>query len=145
MKAKNLRIGNYLIYDKKIIYISEITKQGIGMYDGYGLDKNSPFECLKPIILTEEWLRNFGFEGSDMDMWIILPLGNELELHIDCVFEGKFENACLTKGRTDFGIPGKDYKFAYLNDCKYVHSLQNLFFALTGSELSLKTESSTCG
>jgi hypothetical protein len=29
--------------------------------------------------------------------------------------------------------------FAYLNDLKYVHELQNLFFALTGTELEIET------
>jgi len=133
MEAKNFRIGNLVNgYDNKPFEFSETEFEEYA--NGIGID-----EMVKePIKLTEEWLRKLGFEGHDMDMWVVLPTGNELELHIDCVLEGKFENACLTQGRKETGIPGKDYKFAYLNECKHVHQLQNLFFALTGKELELK-------
>jgi len=129
MKAKNFRIGNIVDLWGSVAYIQRCdfseSEHGIAVDEA------------KPIKLTESWLRKLGFEGNDMDMWIVLPTGNELELHIDCVREGQFENACLTQGRQETGIPGKDYKFAYLNDCKNVHELQNLFFALTGTELEV--------
>lgn len=139
MKAKNFRIGNVVKYDNRIFTIHTIADEfptldtiefGIGVVD---------WNNIEPIKLNEDWLRGLGFEGHDMDMWKVLPTGNELELHIDCVREGEFEHACLTQGRTDKGIPGKDYKFAYLNDLKYVHELQNLFFALSGTELEIET------
>ena len=152
MEAKNFRIGNLvtikgtaLHYDgasKDVLFEVGELKEDVVQFKGF--DTGEYYKDLKPIDLNMGWLKLFGFEGCDMDMWIVLPLGNELELHIDCVFPEKFENACLTQGRTDKGIPGEDYKFAYLNECKHVHELQNLFFALTGKELELKHESSAC-
>lgn len=135
--ARDLRVGN-LVYIPKTDQIATVC--GIIEFMGVQVNKNIifepiPFEEIKPIKLTEKILRSFYFEGNDMDMWIVLPIGNELELHIDCVREGEFEHTCLTQGRTEKGVPGKDYKFTYLKVCKNVHELQNLYHALTGKEL----------
>lgn len=70
-----------------------------------------------PIPLTEEWLLRFGFVSN--------PYQDRYELdkiHIQCD---------KTKGTTDLWIEGAPH-------IKYVHSLQNYVFALTGQELELK-------
>ncbi len=155
MKPTELRIGNLILgeyynhndeerEDEKygLCKVVGINAAGFSEYNIWveGLDETGieEYERFEGVRITEEWLLRFGFEGDNMDMWKVLPTGNQLELHIDCVWEGKFENACLTQGRTGEGVPGKDYKFAYLSDVKYIHQLQNLYFALTGKELELK-------
>ncbi|HMC01388.1 MAG TPA: hypothetical protein VKN14_10175 [Flavobacteriaceae bacterium] len=138
METKNLRRGN-LVKNKhhQILYVSAIHQDKLDVTK----DKKSgdytthSSKNILGIPLNTEWLEKLGFIGNTMDMWIALPLGNELELHIECVREGEFEHACLTQGRTGEGVPGKDYKFAYLRDLGYVHEAQNLFFWLTGKEL----------
>lgn len=117
MKANELRIGNYIQYPnlKKPIRVSII--------DTTQTDKDTK---AKPIPLTEEWLLNFGleyFEGWD-----------------DMIFyrENNWEqkNDWFELHKTLQGFIFEDFRS---QNIKYVHSLQNLFFALTGEELTLKT------
>lgn len=71
-------------------------------------------DYIKPIPLTEEWLVKFGFliNGSCCE-------NNKIVLY-------KIINP------TEFHLAGVKLQ--------YVHQLQNLYFALTGEELTLKTE-----
>ena len=77
---------------------------------------NSTIIFSDPIPLTEEWLTKFGFE----------------------LIEGNFH---LYANGFSLDINGSITKF-WVNetivDIKYVHQLQNLFFALTGEELKIK-------
>ena len=85
----------------------------IQIQNGWEIDEGN--EC-QPIPLTEEWLLKFGFEYSDLNgdsgLWKIPP----------------------------FQIYGKYNQFIYdyRLDVNYVHQLQNLYFALTGEELTIK-------
>lgn len=70
-------------------------------------------EC-EPIPLTEEWLLKFGFE----------PLGSsrfDFKIFTYYLYDGSFYN-----------------QSSRLSTIKYVHQLQNLYFALTGEELKIK-------
>ena len=64
----------------------------------------------KPIPLTEDWLRKLGVKDS---VWVFELFNNGGEFHIS----------------TENG------DWIFIN---YVHQLQNLYFALTGDELSIK-------
>jgi hypothetical protein len=67
---------------------------------------------IKPIILTEEWLLKLGFD-------INIPYG--------WFYRGFKLN--------------KNFSYELIGDAikiKYVHQLQNLYFALTGEELTIK-------
>jgi hypothetical protein len=79
------------------------------------LPENCTPENTKPIPLTEEWLLRFGFvKGRKDKFWVIL------------------ENQLMYKyGRVYYN------SWAILeSQPKYVHQLQNLYFALTNQELS---------
>ena len=86
----------------------------IQIQNGWEIDEGN--EC-QPIPLTEEWLEKFGFEYSDLNgdsgLWKIPP----------------------------FQIYGKcnQFIYEYALDVNYVHQLQNLYFAITGEELTIKT------
>jgi hypothetical protein len=74
-------------------------------------------EDLNPIPLTEEWLLKFGF------------------------VEYKTEDKHHTFAKRSFNWnDGVLYVIGhgYINHIKYVNQLQNLFFALTGEELTIK-------
>lgn len=75
------------------------------------------------IPLTEEWLLNFGFKGLSTSNYLGLLLGI-------IYFRWDKESKYL-----DFEL---DYESVQLPHIKYVHQLQNLYFALTGDELTLK-------
>lgn len=115
MKSSELRIENFirLIENKKIVKCdSETIYQGVDEY-------------FEGIPITEEWLLKFGFEKR------IIGKGNNISsyrleikrlLHIHLRFQKDQWNFAI-------GISG------YILSIKYVHQLQNLYFALTGEEL----------
>jgi hypothetical protein len=80
-------------------------------------------EDIKPIPLTEEWLLKFGLEymeGWDDQTYYCCPKHQQFQI-MQCIY-------------------GYEYDYTVL---KYVHQLQNLYYSLTGTELSLaknKTE-----
>ncbi|MEN5306801.1 hypothetical protein ABE425_04755 [Chryseobacterium cucumeris] len=69
----------------------------------------------EPIELNEDWLLKFGFHKVQYSFWI-----NGLAVHNNTPFEFYI---LYEQNRT------------YI---KYVHQLQNLYFALTGEELKIK-------
>lgn len=119
IKAKELRIGNWVDYKVKDNHVQ------LELNDFEEMNKNVDFLgwMLKPIPLTEEWLIKFGFVRKDNNEFKFLHLKHaSIQLHL---------------------IKGKGYwlyKNGWIigNPMKYVHQLQNLYFALTSQELVLK-------
>lgn len=116
MKATELRIGNYLYYKNTndLAIVELIHKKHFDCRDEYG--SFSPNGNYEPIPLTEEWLLKLGFDKKfSKDKFTIIP-------------NGKLD---YEKGRTYFNA------WTILeHQPEYVHQLQNLYFALTGEELS---------
>lgn len=120
MEAKELRIGNILIdRENRLCKVEELSKgefRAPAIYGGLTSLPNSP------IPLTEEWLVKFGFEKvigwDDMEFWR-RPDWRK------CGFS-------LLKQLQGYEDDG------YGKILPYVHSLQNLYFALTGEELTIK-------
>ena len=84
-------------------------------------------EDIDHIPITEEWLRRFGFKDGLISDFKSLPIGNNTYL-------SGSENGVWV----DKVVDGKDYSVG-LGGAIFVHQLQNLYFALTGKELILKT------
>lgn len=119
MRATELRIGNYLLDEEgDQIQIEEVSPFLHGCK--YRWDWCKTF---KPIPLTEEWLKKFGFS-----------------LFGEAATDSKSpEDWYWVTGKCNFPSIGNLSWVAYLGNinvrCKYVHQLQNLYFALTGEEL----------
>jgi hypothetical protein len=122
MKANELRIGNLITFLGETIEvecISNLPKRK-DMYwikpKGSLIAKEMHF---RPIPLTEEWLLNFEFERLPNTM--------------TCNYSSKCGSVSV------FKMPnGKIFADGFFKDVKLesVHQLQNLYFALTGEELS---------
>lgn len=110
MKATELRIGNYVQYQDKPV---KVTGLNACMIDADEIFDPLIEDNFNPIPLTEEWLKKFGFEFNQY--W-------------NAYHMGRFK---LNKG---WYLCDVVYDVAI----KYVHQLQNLYFALTGEELTLK-------
>ena len=118
MEAKELRIGNlYLNYGIPSIVDADF----IGRLAS--IEKRGKIAIdVSPIPITAEWLERFSFTSNGF-------------------FRMK------RTGRFLFEIPidekGLSVYFCdrVLAKIEYIHQLQNLFYALTGEELTLKTES----
>ncbi len=122
MDTRELRIGNIIYYNG-----TNGPTKNLNKIDGEDIKLMSEkFDYLKlhePIPLTEEWLLKFGFEVDDETGGIgILRTIPEIDFYFEL-------------------FPRDDhFKWGY-KIVKYVHQLQNLYYALTGQELTLKIES----
>ena len=145
MKANLLRIGNLLSvgnYDVKVVEIHHLGVQVCDLEETQ--DTWELFsDRIKPIPLTEEWLLKFGFkkypncrdtfrqEYYDSFQLVIdehtiisfsIPIGyND---NIRCNYDKLYRS--------------EEKKQSYR--VKHIHQLQNIYFALTGEELTFKSE-----
>jgi hypothetical protein len=121
IRKNELRIGNWVRWD----YEESSEGNVYPVEYGYELDdiKNNP-NIVKPIPLSEEWLLKFGFkEKSKWTFVLNTPNGRMLTYHL---------------GTKIIHYGSNGYGSGEIN-CEYVHQLQNLYFALTGEELTIKT------
>lgn len=131
IKAGDLRIGNLIDHSfNGIVKVNGIhpslDKLHIDCVKEQGEGKKAwrDIKEFSPIPLTEEWLVRFGFEYDDE-------------------FEGNVYDSDLG---VSIGVSGDITYFMgnletmwtdVLQETKYVNQLQNLYFALTGEELTL--------
>ena len=127
LQAKELRIGNYIqgeIEEDKFIDIEVVAIDSVDITEcslwGAGLKEQADhYYSFKPIPLTEEWLVklgvNFGFNVYASEYMI----------------EHAIDSYCL---RLVYGVGMSKF----ISELKYVHQLQNLYFALTNEELEIK-------
>ena len=128
LKANELRINN-LLYDNlgRIIKVSEIREEHIIFYLSNNSKIKHTINSFKPIPLTEEWLLKFGFEKKK---W---KAKNSIYFELDKI-EILLQDSYYKKGVTYFN---SNLLFEYFP--KYIHQLQNIYFALTNKELKCKT------
>lgn len=130
LKAQDLRIGNLVEYRIEDELDSrkewwEVT--AIDSDDINWLEKESPESTdYRPIPLTEEWLLKFD-EMKKFGSTIYIPIMNlKAEIHFEI-----YGNEIVSTIKSDFAN-------LILDRIKYVHQLQNLYFALSGTELNNK-------
>jgi hypothetical protein len=123
MKANELRIGNWVNEFRNVerkLFKHQITNaDDIKCFE----DKWVHYE---PIPLTEEWLLSFNInELKEQDVYRV----NYVDYHK----KNNTFNYCLGYYFNEEGYIENIFK-----KIKYVHQLQNLYFALTGEELTIK-------
>ena len=150
MRLEELRIGNYVNVPRidqcpfRIDAFESLSKtfaKVAMVHPEYG-EKFHPLtwysDDLEPIPLTEEWLIKFGFEKviyeSDETGY-----GTDYELEIKGVGCISYSDdfSCALFGSKE----SSKHELGFLpnwDNCKHVHSLQNLYFALIGEELKIK-------
>lgn len=123
MNAKDLRIGNLLQYTdfqkvKKHLRGTtfKVTADDILFLSTYSVN------YVEPIPLTEEWLIKFGFKRIQEDKY-------------GCHYENDECWVYLSRNGFDIEVITRNKRFNLLRTYKYVHQLQNLYFAITGKEL----------
>ena len=130
MKKEDLRIGN-LCYYKVEDSLDERKEWNEGnVIDALDLVAISQCEIAKtksnyePIPLTAEWLKKFGAKNTIDVYWISIS-NLKAEFHFEV-----YEKEIVTTIKSDFCN-------LILDQIKYVHELQNLYYALTKDELVL--------
>lgn len=130
MDARELRIGNWVQTEmfghKRYCQVSSVE---IRDCEHYG--DNWSF---KPITLTPEILEKAGFIWSPFSATWFLNIDEELEL---TWHKNRFEKKIsIDVVSPDYGENRTNSTQKYIN-CRYLHQLQNLYFALTQTELSI--------
>lgn len=140
MEANELRIKNLVNYDEDntVFEVIEISESGIKVKDS---EEETWIELdqFSGIPLTEEWLLKFGFKKQD-DGWFYPNNNFRNQLRICLPDGGEWWNYSL--GYNDFPKRKEDeqpvQEWLVIKLFKHVHQLQNLYYALTGEELTIK-------
>lgn len=124
-------VGNLLSADwdaGRIVSVLEIreTKVIVNDNDWSGLK----YDELSPIPLTGEWLHKFGVKWNNIN-------GSEYYFTTTGLYQLRLDPP--TKGEEDGWTPmTPDGDGSIGKEIFFVHQLQNLFYALTGEELTIK-------
>ena len=122
LKVGDLRIGNVLFYGDRIAKVSSVYRTHFVCEEPktrlvFG---NSIQNNFQPIPLTEEWLVKFGFKKDTGD-----------------IYHYNFFKACFTADNPMwFGQSGCCQDETIKENIKYVHELQNIYYAITNQELT---------
>ena len=135
MNKQELRIGNYVDYEQTTHVITALLNFSAESYwlnQGKGEFQWEGYTCgydeLSGIPLSSEWLERFGFRKDDMLEYYCLATESGIQY-----VEGD-KNGYLEVVLDSDELPVR---------VRYVHQLQNLHFALTGTELTLGEQSPT--
>ena len=126
MEARELRIGNWVKQGRANVQVTGAMIQEI----------NQELLYVDPIPLTEERLLKFGF---DLIPFVAPSQSCGVDLYHGynyAVLKIGYKTELILRYKSDFSkirIEG-----FYSSELKYVHQLQNLYFALTGEELTIK-------
>lgn len=122
MKSNELRIGNWMVIGT--LGKCKITVEAFRELSYFPEIINS----IEPIPLTSEILEKAGFvssfSGDDFHTGILWRVKNTEYLYCE---DGYFVDNCGYYGH-----------YCDIGDVKYLHQLQNLYFALTGEELPIE-------
>ena len=121
MKASELRIGNSIMQDDDFVFVTWWRLE---------LMVNNKLEY-KPIPLTQEWLVKLGFDKLENDIPTYFKCFGNL---IEDDYEFSFNIYVDSEQNYFITVFGRKIII------KYIHQLQNLYFALTEEELTIKDE-----
>lgn len=132
MESKELRIGNLVTteWDKDEFFVVtciDDTDCSVILEDD-GSQDEILLVVVKPIPLSEYWLVKAGFEKEEeYEFGVLICYRYILETRkTNCVFTSNYSTEeCIYVNYNQGGV-----------DIEYVHQLQNLYFALTGTELT---------
>lgn len=147
MEAKNLRIGNLVGIKKTALHADgcntenayfeiEELKKDVVQFKGFHAGEY--YKDLKGIELNAGLLSLYGFDDSDYKEGYT-GVEFRTNLILDFVLTKPFE---LGEWQKKYVFELGNHRFIQI---QYLHELQNLFFAITTTELELKHEASTCG
>lgn len=135
MKPTELRIGNLVLYEGKVVKVEQITKHKIGYHTKPNETRMNYARLweVEPIPITEEWLTKIGF---------ILP--EHKEFYVMCRINGKDNSIRLTRY---FNLWNAEIFASHpevvmlehtIKGLRFVHDLQNAYQLITGKELEIK-------
>ncbi len=126
MKPNELRIGNLILdINDNICIVSSIQDDFItAKYLGIGSTLGG-LENFKPILITEEWLLRLGFRKAKEKLYFLHVPNLAMEIH-----SVLYRDTWLIELAND--------RKNIVTEVLQVHQLQNLYYALTCEELTIK-------
>ena len=119
---KELKIGNLLCYNGKVVRVEQITKHKIGYHTKPNETRlNYARLCeIEPISITEELLLKNNFEQYGY------------------LFKSLFIEIYETPNGWHLHVDNERFETALLMPIKHLHQLQNAYYLATGKELEIK-------
>ena len=150
LDAATLRLGNNIFHNGKVVRVVSLDwdledeSEPLIKVDTLGMEKNAIGGSWKkfielnetnfnPIPLTEEWLLKMGLKETfdECSFEISVSINNRHSV-INASWEPEISVDIYTTN------PYKEDGSWLNTNVKYVHQLQNLYFAITGEELTVK-------
>lgn len=134
MEVEDLRIGNFINFEGDFYTVEQICFDGWLQLDNGQL--NTYISECTPIEITEEWLMKLGFKkhkniiGSYIKTPKNTAKGYGFRLHTQHPFDELFSEI--------YEIYMLESQIHVYGGLKYIHHLQNLYYALTSEELKYK-------
>lgn len=130
MKTNDLRIGNYLKRNNKIVKVNGLSRNEVKYTDNDKGEIVYDIMFFQPIELTEELLVKIGFEKYDEAMNIY-------------AFENERAIVVYVLDRKLLKIEGVENgvlidRNIRLNNVEHLHQLQNAYYCLTNEELNIE-------
>lgn len=148
MTANELRIGNLIAmnlvdFPENYFKVMEVAETAMMVTDEWNREVSIrtghdfyDVEDMEAIPLTEEWLKRFGFaemtfyyDDDKKPQTIEHCIGTNEERH--------YSMRCIDEEWIMMIVGEGLWQMAFAWSIKHVHQLQNLYFALTGAELTL--------
>lgn len=137
MKANELRIGNFVLgYNEKPTVVDDINGFNDGINKWQDMGASGYLEDPKPIPLTEEWLVKFGFSVVDDACYVPEAYNYLRTLNSGSIEVSVGELSTEEQASWGYAIDVFLHTGDSLKHIIYVHQLQNLYYALTGEELT---------
>lgn len=132
MKANDLRVTNFVLNDGELNTILFIGYDSVHLMTRQGKQITAKLDSIQPIPLIDRWLEQLGFKKTTENAGNLICFKKDLITH---------SNRTMTiaewiksdKGHWQIWIESMD-----VTRIKYVHQLQNLYYALTVEELILE-------
>lgn len=136
LKCPDLRIGNYLKYNNKIVNVFGLRPRYIEYYDEDEFLVGDNPEYFEPIELTEEVLLKIGFEDRKGYFNYSRVFGDENNYcdYIHIYYCPMLKHFKFTHDK----VKEDDLQQMDLYNIQYLHQLQNAYHCLTNRELEVK-------
>jgi len=119
MTAKEFRVGNFVRQPNRLGRVQEVWREAVRI-EGY--NNAYDYNHTEPIPITEEWLIDFGFD-------LVVKEGNQGEFRVYQLNEITYNTN-----------HGWWWRHRLPIQPRFIHELQNLFYAITGKELNTLNE-----
>jgi len=123
MEANTLRLENYVEYNSMFFKVKLISKSGVSCDRGKGIVELS-IKDINPIPLSEDILLKLGFEKSNAKI-------------SGCDYFTKDKYSVMVKEDVCY-FSLVEMQSRYLCIVEFLHQIQNVYFALTNEELTIK-------